>query len=290
MLSFRRLDVIVADAGAPPDGNASVLVCWELVTQHSGLEDTTFTVERSESPQFSEGEVTEVQEGIAGIPGQMVYTYDDITPNLYNFWRRYYYRITATTPEGAVVSAPNTWETHHRPHELAIIERHDFALRYLQGVPSFVFIERTIGSARCTCYDTTAGRSRVSDCTLCLGTGRQRPFHAPIPVYADYNPAQALTQVAGMGEIQDNEKDCWISAYPIIKPADIIYTVGEGILWRIHRVGPVKVMGSTVQQVARLGAIGRDQVEYRKLPQQIPNATLMEVVQEWERVKEERMF
>lgn len=288
MLSFRRLDVIIGSPGAPPSGSANVIVCWELVTQHSGLEDTTFTIERSLTPQFDDIQI--LHEDIQAIPGQFVYTYNDITPNLFSFWRNYFYRITAYTPEAAIQSRVVTWETSPRPHELAIIERHDFVLRYLQGTPTFAFVERTAESAPCTCFDVTAGRPRTSDCTLCLGTGRQRPFFDPILTYVDYNPAEKITQITGMGEMQNFDKGGWCSAYPLLKPADILYNVGTGILWRIVKVSPIEVMGTTIQQVVQLEALGRDEVKYRRLPQRIPEATLLEVVQEWERIKEERMF
>jgi hypothetical protein len=288
MLSFRRLDVIIASPGAPPDGNANVILCWELVTQHSGLDVTTFTIERSLTHQFDD--IQTVAEDIPAAPGQLVYTFNDITPNLFNFWRNYFYRIKATTAEGTIYSDVRTWESLPRPHEMEMIARHDFVLRYCQGVPTFVFVERTAESAPCTCFDLTAGRSRVSDCTLCLGTGRQRPFFDPILTYIDYNPARKDTQITGMGEVQNNRKASWCSAYPLLKPADIFYAVGTGILWRIERIEPVEIAHVTIQQVAHLSAIGRDEVEYQRLPQQIPEATLLSVVQEWERIKEERMF
>jgi hypothetical protein len=106
MLAFRRFDTIVAHPGSPPDGNASVLVCWELVTQHSGLDKITFRVERSLSPQFSNGEFVELEREIPGVDGVFVYEYDDVTVNLISFWRRYYYRLRAITDTGVVVSRP----------------------------------------------------------------------------------------------------------------------------------------------------------------------------------------
>ena len=288
MLAFERLDVIIAAVGGP-DTNANVIVCWELVTQHSGLDLVEFSVERSLSPKFGEGEVDELVSGIAGVPGQLVY--NDITPNLINWWRLYFYRIKATTPDGVVYSDVKTWETSPRTHELAIIERHDFVLRYIFGQPSFAFIERTAESAKCPeCYDTTAGRVRRSDCTLCLGTGRQRPYFEPIQFYVDYNPDEKLTQIASFGEMQTKEKDCWFSAYPQLKPGDIIYEVMPATLWRIVRTHTIQPMGTTIQHVARITAIGRDQVEYKRLVQQISEDTLRQTVQEWEEIKQERMF
>jgi hypothetical protein len=290
MLAFHRLDIIITGIGEPPARNSNVLVCWELVTQHSGVGQVSFTVERSLSPQFVEDETDELEAGIAGIDDQLVYLYDDITADLVNFWRLYYYRIRADTPEGIVYSEVRTWETSPRPHELEMIRRHDFVLRYLQGKPSFAFIERTTDSARCTCFDTTAGRVRRSDCTLCLGTGRQRPYLDPIAFYVDYNPDEKLVQIASFGEIQPREKDCWFSAYPQVKPGDIIYEVMPALLWRVGLVKTIQPMGTTTQHMARLTAVDRDDVEYQRLVSRISSETLQEIVREWEEIKAERMF
>lgn len=290
MLKFERLDIIIASIGGP-DSNANVIVCWELVTQQSGLDQTTFTVERSLSPQFSEGEVDELSGELPGSAGQLIYDYNDITTNLINWWRLYFYRVKADTPEGIVYSEVRTWETSPRPHELAIIERHDFVLKFLQGAPSFAFIERTIQSAKCPdCYDMTAGRVTKSNCMNCLGTGRQRPYLSPIFFYADYNPDEKLTQIASFGEMQQKEKDCWFSAYPRLKPGDIIYEVQPAVLWRIQRLSTVQPQGTSIQHIARLGAIGRDEIEYTRLPQEFSAETLRQIVREWEEIKQERMF
>lgn len=290
MLQFRRVDIIIAQVGAPPDLTPRVLVCWELVTQHSQLDETTFRIERSLSPQFTDGEYDELGLVVQGVPGQMVYEEVDTTPNLVSFWRRYFYRIVATTPEGEVTSAVVTWQTEPRPHELEIIRRHDFMLRYFQGAPSFAIVERTTDSAYCDCYDVTAGRPTRSNCTLCLGTGRQRPYFEPIPLFIDYNPDEELVSISNFGEMQPKEKDCWISAYPRVKPGDLFYEVVPALLWRIVRVHTIQPMRTTIQQVCRVNALERSEVEYRRLVQRIPDETLKDLVQQWERVKEERMF
>jgi hypothetical protein len=290
MLAFRRLDIIVAQPGYAPDGNALVLVCWELVTQHSGLDKTTFRVERSLSPQFIDSELELLADKIPATPGLMVYEYDDVTPSLISWWRRYYYRIVATTPDGETCSEIRPWETNPRPHELAIIERHDFVLRYLQGSPAFCFVERTAGSAHCPCFNPTTSRSDDSRCTMCLGTGRQRPYFEPIPFFVDFNPDEKLVSISNLGETQPKQKDCWSSAYPQIKPGDVILELVPGILWRVATVHPIQPQGTTIQHVCRLSVIDRDQVEYRRLPQQISPATMRALVTQWERIKEERLF
>lgn len=289
VIKTRRLDVIIAEAGYAPNRPASVIICWELVRQHSGLPEATFEIERSLSPAFPDDEV-EVVHTTPGVAGQWVYTYVDITPNLMSFWRRYFYRVKVTSGTDVTYSDTRTWETSPRLHELAIIERHDFVLRYIQGTPSFAFIERTADSSPCSCVDVTAGRPRSSDCKLCLGTGKQRPFFDPIGLYVDYNPDSKLTQIASFGELQLHQKDCWFSAYPLLKPGDIIYECMPALLWRIAKLDTVRPMGTTIQQIARIEAIEHSSVEYKRLVQRIPQETLLSLVQEWEALKQERMF
>lgn len=290
LLQYRRLNVIITELGSPGSRPSNVLLCWELVKTHSGMPDVRFSVERSLSPSFPEDEYEVLASDIPGVAGQMVYTFSDVTANLYSFWRRYFYRIRAVSPDGTFVTQSQTWETSPRPHELEIIAQHDFVLRYLQGTPSFAFIERTADAPNCICFDVTTQRSTRSDCTLCLGTGKQRPFFDPIPLYVDYNPDAKLVQISLLGEITPNQKDCWFSAYPLLKPADVIYEVGPARLWRIVRMSPIQPQGTTIQQIARLEAVDLTLVEHQRLPRQISTDLLSEIVREWELIKEERLF
>jgi hypothetical protein len=49
-------------------------------------------------------------------------------------------------------------------------------------------------------------------------------------------------------------------------------------------------MGTTIQHVARLSALERNEIEYQRLVQRIAPETLQALVQEWEDIKQERMF
>lgn len=289
-IAFRRLDIVIMEPGAPPDRNPRVLVSWELVRQWSDLPTTLFSIERSLSESFPVDDVESIGE-ISGVEGQWVYSFVDVTPNLFSFWRHYFYRIKAVVGgTETVFSQTRTWEASPRTHELAIIERHDFVLQYIQGSPSFAFVERTADAASCPCFSKTAGRPSRSDCTLCLGTGKLRPYFDPIPFFVDYNPDEKLTQISSFGEVQINEKDFWSSAFPLLKPRDVIYEVMPALLWRVVNLKPIQPQGTTIQHVGRLAAIEHSSVEYKRLVQQISQATLEDIVKTWERNKSERMF
>jgi hypothetical protein len=291
-IAFRRLDVVIMQPGSAPAETARVLLCWEVAPVHTGFEQTRFTVERSLSPAFAPLETEVLQANLPAQPGRFVYTYTDVTPSLINQWRRYFYRVRASYPPDVTVSDVRSWEKAPRVYELAIIERHDFLLHYETGAPTFAFIERTAGSAPCSeCYDRTAGRPTKSGCLQCLGTGRERPYLDAIFLWVDYNPGAHLIQIASLGEIHTKQRTCWFSAFPILKPGDILYQVGAGDLYRIARIGPnAEPQGVTILQVAALEALDRNDVEYRGLPQTVPEDELAAVMAEWEAVRQERRF
>jgi hypothetical protein len=291
-VDFRRLDVILTQPGSPPAETARVLVCWEIVPIHTGLEQSVFAVERSLSPSFPASDTETLVDGIAARAGQYVYSYVDVTPSLINHWRRYFYRVRATYAPDTTRSEPRSWEKAPRIYELAIIERHDLLLHFETGAPTYAFVERTAGAAPCSeCYDRTAARPTKSGCLHCLGTGRERPYFEPILLWVDYNPGAHLIQIASLGEVQTKQRTCWFSAYPVLKPGDILYQIGAGDLYRIARIGPnAEPQGVTILQVAALDALEHSAVEYRGLPRTIPQDELLGVVAEWERIREERRF
>jgi len=289
-LAFNRVDVLITQPGFAPSTNANVVICWETNMIRTGAEKIRFAVERSLTPAFDADDITVVAKDIPAISGQVVYTFDDVTPSLISHWRRYFYRIRGTGADVEKVSHGKTWEAEPRPHELEIIDRHSFLLQFHTGIPTFSFIERTADSHKCICIDPTTGRLLSSQCTLCLGTGRQRPFFEPILHYVDYNPPQELVQIAQFGENQTKSIDCWFSAFPILKPGDIMFRPVQGELWRIVTKTPVGGQGVTIQQVCRLEAVNLSDIEYKKLPQSIDETLLLTTVREWEKTRQERLW
>ena len=289
-VEFRRIDVIISKPGFGPDELAKVILCWEIRSIRTDADLVTFAVERSLTPAFDSNDVTSLVENIPGVPGQVSYTFSDVTPSLVSHWRRYFYRIRATSPSGVFVSDARTFESNPRPFEIEIISRHDFLLKNHTGTPTFSFIERTADSHPCICVDQTTGRLKKSNCKLCLNTGRQRPFFDPILHYVDYNPPEELVQIASFGETQTKMIDCWFSAFPALKPGDLLYQVIKGTLWRIVKKTPVGGQDVAIQQVCRLIAVDLSDVEYKKLPDMVPEAEMLSAIAEWEEIKQERLW
>ena len=291
-VEFKTLDVIIARPGSSPlEETARVLVCWEILPVYTGLDGVRFTIERSLSPVFPAEDTETISGVISGVPGLSVYEYLDITASLINTWRQYFYRVRAGGA-GSGVSRSATWEKVPRVYELAIIERQDLLLEEFTGTPCYAFIERTVGAAMCPlCFDVVAQRPTKSNCHACLSTGRQRPYLSPIFLYADMNPAAKVVQIAALGEVQPKQRTAWFSAYPILKPGDLVYECGSGVFHRINRLGPnSQPQGVTVMQVALLDAVDPNTIIYSVLPNELPEDELRSTMAAWQARRDQRFF
>jgi hypothetical protein len=266
-VEYKSVDVIIFGlGGARPEGSmpSQVVITWQLEPVRTGLDQVLFRVERCLSPAFDVDEIVVIDHDIAGVNGQVIYETVDVTAALINRWRRYYYRIVAEGPDAeAVTSEVKSWDANLNAYEIEIIGRNQFLLEFNTGIPCFVFIERTADAPRCSCIDPTTLRPMISDCPICLGVGRQRPFFLPIQTFADFNPTVDQVRLTAFGEMQPGQTDVWWGAFPPCKPRDLFLEAIEGKLWRVVNVRPVRFQATTIQQIARLEQVNLTDVEYR---------------------------
>lgn len=286
-IDFSQLDIIVMQVGSP-GVPPRVLITWTIEPIRTGATDVLFHVERSQTQDFSEpDDIEEITTPISGADGQTVYEYLDITVNLQSFWRRWYYRIRAVDGAKTHYSSVKTWESSAKVFELEIVARHDWLLRYETGTPCFALIERTAGGEHCKeCYNPSLNRSTKSQCTSCYGTGRERPFFTPIMTFIDFNPPAKATQI-NQREMQVGQANVWWSAYPQLKPRDILVEVLSGERWRFVSVNPVGDVRTSIQHFATVERISQRDIEHRIA---IPEAIQRSAVNELEAMKAERRF
>lgn len=260
-VNFTNLDVVVMGIGGKLVPS-QVAVTWTISPIRSLGDQVTFTVERCQSPAFDAVE-TKVVGTVQSAIGQLVYDAVDVTPALANYWRRYFYRVVADGPGSEhVVSETKTWEADPDVYEVEIIARNDLLLQFNTGTPCFAFIQRTTDAPRCTCVDPATYRQRDANCPSCLNTGYQRPYFQPIQLYVDLNPDAKIVQIGNLGEMHPNQKDAWSSAFPMLKPRDVILEAISGLLWRVENVRVIQPRGCTLQNIFRMQAVNQSDVEY----------------------------
>jgi len=288
-VEFESVDVIVMGIGGiglP----SQVSVAWRIEPVRSHLDQVGFRVERCLSPAFDQDEITVIDQ-VHGIIGQTIYETVDVTANLINRWRHYYYRVVADGPGvERVISEPKSWDANFNAYELEIIARNQLLLEFNTGIPCFVFIERTTGSPHCSCWDPAAGRTTTSRCFSCLGTGRQRPYFAPIQTVADFNPTVDQVRMAGFGEMQPGQTDMWMGAFPPVKPRDLFLEAIEGKMWRVVNLRPVRFQATTLQQVTRLEQANLSDIEYQSPLLTVDPIMRKDLIRRFESIRTERRF
>lgn len=265
-IDFKYFDVIVMQVGST-GVIPQVLITWTIEPIRTGSDEITFHVERSPTPDFTDTDAIETLSlDIACVAGQTVYEYLDLTVNLQSFWRRYYYRIKVsdTSPARTLYSDTKTWESDPKIFELEIISRHNWLLMYETGTPCFALIERTAGGDHCQdCYNTSLARSNKSNCEICYGTGRERPYFQPILTYIDFNPPPEMSQIVNMGEAQQGQVDVWWSAYPKLVPGNLLVEVVSNARWRIANVSPIGDVRTSIQHFARLERLSQRDIKHQ---------------------------
>lgn len=242
------------------------------------INDVEFRVYRSNSPEGPYDLLTETP-----LVDTFVFVDDQI--NRRSFWRKFYYKVTATSlSTGRVVESVITRSEVNKGAKkrllvgLEIARRERLLLNGIGITPGFngvrcaVFIRRTFGQRCAECFDFILKRDLVEKCTRCYGQHYVGGFFDPIPSAFNFNPSPQIVQIANFGEVQPSEADCWGSNYPLLSPGDMIVEPTNR-RWRVARAHTTEMLRVPIRQILRLTEINRGDVEYL-LP--IPDESIFE--------------
>ena len=234
-------------------------ISWTVLPGYD-LSAIAFIVERSESPKSDFEEISRPLPSLES--GLLSNTYLDTSIKNYNKHRTLYYRVRAVdmSKDTLFLSDP---EHSRYPRDMIAMEiarRNNILLRRAIGIPAYVYIAKTYGQ-KCECWDEVKMRRKISDCDQCFGTGYMGGFCAGIPTYLSMSIDIMAKQITDFGALQPNEADAWTGHFPIVKPADVIFT--EEARYRVIDVKRPHQKGSIVMQFIRLTQLARTDVEYK---------------------------
>lgn len=263
MLRFTETSVRGFDVDA-------LVVSWEIDPVDKvafDVNDVEFRVYRSNSPEGPFDLLTET-------PLVDQFSFEDTSINRRSFWRKFYYKITATSISTSFVTSSIVCKAEVSPTlasqmliGLEIVRRERILLGGagitpgFNGVKCLIYIRRTFGQHCANCYDFLLERKLADKCTRCYGVAYVGGFFTPIPTYFNFNPSPEQVQVANFGEVQSSETDCWCSNYPLLSPGDMVIEPTNR-RWRVKRVHHTKMLRVPIRQIVRLVEINRSDVEY----------------------------
>jgi len=280
-LKFKSLSVYVLSIEHFP----RIRVIWDLEKTSQDLRYLKFFVDRGESADS-------LQQISGAIAHDALREYVDETPILSDNTKTYYYRVRAVeflgeTPVQTFYSEPSTWEGNLDLVGLYVVEEHLFALRYVYGVPAFIYKKIRDGAYCPNCFDPILKRVTKSNCKVCFGTGMLGGYYPAIPVWMSFEPDPKITQVAEFGLRDVSQTDVQFVNYPLLSPDDVILEVKQGKFWKVSSVRYPQKNRTTMLQFLRLNQIDRSDVEYSI---NIPDEARRKMVKELEERELEREF
>jgi hypothetical protein len=244
-------------------GNLSrVLVRWELEPTSQDLRNLRFFVDRGESP-------TEMKPLHApGISASQAREFIDLSANLLDLEKVYYYRVRAVEFSGTselqtFSSIAATWDGTPDLVALYVIEEALFAHRYIYGVPTMIFKKRHDGTYCPDCWDSILKRVTRSNCETCYGTGKLGGFYPPSESWMGFEADPKNEMVADWGRKQDSQTDIQFTNYPVLSVDDVIVELKMNRIWKIVNVRTVEKNRTVVLQIARVSAVNPTDVEYK---------------------------
>jgi hypothetical protein len=238
-----------------------MVVTWEVDLENDDALAVTYDVERAESPAGPFDKIVE------GFKDRYVLR-DYIAPAQRRVWASIYYRVTAHTPSGDVVSEAKTCDPRPPLDGMEISRLHNKLLKEYVGRPVATLGIRTFGDRCSSCYDRVTGRRTASKCAVCWNTGFQRGYHKPIMAYMQIDPE--MRQQTNTSELVSEQAmtSARLSVYPLLKPRDLIIE-GEGRRWRVANVRRTERLRAPIHQEVSLTLITPGDIEY-KIPINFP--------------------
>jgi hypothetical protein len=236
---------------------------WEIEDSTDEVDRWSFFVLRSvDGPA---GPFTQ----IAG-PADNLFQLRDPDVNQLHNWRRYFYMIRAvhkdTAEQGEI--GPVTLEQEPDLVTLELRRRFNLMLQEFNGIRVVIFPALTSGFRCPTCFDRgsnsrrSTGRQLSQNCPTCFDMTFVGGFGAPISAWMQLDPETKSVQRTDTAERSQTETSARVSAFPPLKPKDMIVDV-DNMRWQVERLTSTKKLRAVVHQEPILHAIPKSDVRYR---------------------------
>lgn len=157
----------------------------------------------------------------------------DDTVSLRDRWRKPFYKLVINDDSGRTREyGPIHLVNLLDPIDRAIIKENQIYLR-LAGVEVLVYQLRGEEGDPCpSCWDPELGKSSLSNCPICLGTGKVYGYYPPILTLAALGKEVQQNTLTDR-KTQEASVEAFFSSYPILNLGDIVCFVGMGDRYRV---------------------------------------------------------
>jgi len=251
MATFRNIRVVVW-----PDKG------WRVQWQIDELDPSdTIVVQRSQGP---EGPWT-----TAGTVSASTMVYEDTDQPYRSYWTLFFYRLQVKRDGSVIATSEPASTSRQASHEIReVIRRYEQVLQGVnghsgQGSVEMACFKRAIDGTDCPdCVDPKSGQRLVDRCTTCNGTGYVEGWSNPIKFRARFlNGPTKQTRQTQQNEEEEDRRQLWTAAYPVMEPHDVLVEKENGRRWRIIRIDTNEPSGVIVSQMMTVRRIEREFIE-----------------------------
>lgn len=244
---------IISIGGPSHPSQANV---WWMATEPL-INPRTFRVYRSGTytPGTDYTEQPEMLTEFEGLPGSMNWTFSDISLDLRDTFRQYYYKIEMLYHDAVeYVLDWFTWDSQLQVHEFEMLRIHEVLFHYDSGSPVILYSARTDNPLRCpSCWDVTMNQARpVMECGMCLGTGMVKPYYDPVLVWIEMGVDNKSAPITDIGERHPNKKAVRMNGLPRVKPRDLMQDPFTGKIFLVESVNQIGRLYAPVVQLVNI--------------------------------------
>jgi hypothetical protein len=242
---------------------------WEIVPTTEDAHLYSMQVLRSEAP---EGPYAAVCPAFYD-----TFHYRDGSVDLRKPFRRWYYRIRVTDPDGESLDYPSiggaALEARPSLEALEASRRVRRVLRHRAGRRLIFYPPRTFGQL-CSCVDPITQQKLDDDHLTCFGTGWVGGYHRPFFEYGAISHTDKFGASALERDVQAQTAWLFVGNFPFVQ-SDWVVIENENIRWRAGAVASVERYRYPVLQRVKLSRIAVGDIEY-ELPIEIADPSVVD--------------
>lgn len=236
---------------------------WRWDPQATDPDTVELEIMRSESPDGP-------FDTVATIDPRDVFSYFDKTSPTSLLNAEIFYRLRAVERgTDREIKVSQAFGTQGKPplDALEIIRQQRILLEGVNGhqprvgIPGGVtcYRKRNFGRRCPECVDAVTGRVAVSNCRLCIGTGKLDGYYNPVNVGMNIQPYAVVAKLEGLQRNTDVDTAATMNNYPTMFPGDIIVEPSEKH-WRVTRLDTKERHRIVVRQILSLSQIKPDDI------------------------------
>lgn len=198
--------------------------------------------------------------------------YEDVIPAFRGFHTLLFYRITVRADGGGAIeiqSDPITTSKAGTHITAEIIRQHEITLKGVNTHPGFgawdfaCFKRTKFGTVCEYCRDPLTGElGLVARCEQCKGTGYIEGWANPIKFRGRWlSPKNKGQMIQATGQSEENIRQLWTAAHPILEPGDILIPKTMGEAWRVKNIQSSEPNGVVTSQSTTVSQIDRQKIE-----------------------------